>query len=104
MLNSEVFKAIAHPVRRDILKRRRADPVTAGELAKAYAMSKPSLSAHFKVLKAADLVSGERDGNFVRYHLNVTVAEELLAAMMELLRVDPSTATESADVPVRERL
>ena len=88
MLNSDVYKAIAHPIRRDILKRLRSGPKTAGELAGHYDMSKPSLSAHFSVLKDADLIFARRDGNHIYYNLNVTVANEVLAAVMDLFGIE----------------
>lgn len=88
MLNSNVFKALAHPVRRDILKRLRAGPLSAGELATHYDMSKPSLSAHFSVLKSADLIFARRDGNHIFYHLNVSVADEILTMVMDVFGIE----------------
>lgn len=88
MLNSNVYKAIAHPVRRDILKRLRVGPQSAGDLAADYDMSKPSLSAHFTVLKDADLVFTKRQGNHIHYHLNVSVAEDILSAIMDLFGIE----------------
>ena len=88
MLNSNVYKAIAHPVRRDILKRLRSGPKTAGDLAAQYDISKPSLSSHFSILKEADLVFIRRDGNHIYYNLNITVANEVLAALMELFGIE----------------
>lgn len=88
MLNSDFFKAMAHPVRRDILKRLRAGPQTAGELAQQYDMSKPSLSAHFAVLKSADLIFARRNGNHIHYHLNVTVADEILTMIMDMFGIE----------------
>ncbi len=91
MLNSNVYKAIAHPVRRDILKRLREGPQSAGDLAADYEMSKPSLSAHFTVLKEANLIFAKRAGNHIYYHLNVSVAEEILSAIMDLFGIDKET-------------
>jgi len=88
MLNSTAFKAIAHPVRRDILKRLRGGPLSAGDLSQHYDISKPSLSAHFAVLKEADLVFTRRDGNHIYYNLNVSVADELLTMIMELFGIE----------------
>lgn len=88
MLNGSVYKAISHPVRRDILKQLRDGPKSAGELAGYYALSKPSLSAHFAVLKAADLIFAKRDGNHIYYNLNLTVANEILTALMELFGIE----------------
>jgi len=88
MLNSRVYKAIAHPIRRDILKRLRAGPKTAGDLAEAYEISKPSLSSHFSILKQADLIFARRDGNHIYYNLNLTVANEVLAALMDIFGIE----------------
>lgn len=91
MLNSSVFKALAHPVRRDILKRLRAGAQTAGDLAGHYDMSKPSLSSHFSVLKNADLIYARRDGNHIYYNLNVTVADEIMSLIMDLFKPEKET-------------
>lgn len=88
MLNTKVFKAMAHPVRRDILKRLRKGPLTAGDLAEQYDMSKPSLSSHFSVLKEADLIFARRDGNRIYYNLNVTVADEVLTMVMDIFGIE----------------
>lgn len=88
MLNSKAYKAIAHPIRRDILKRLRAGPKTAGDLAEAYEISKPSLSSHFSILKEADLIFARRDRNHIYYNLNLTVANEVLAALMDMFGIE----------------
>lgn len=88
MLNSVIFKALAHPIRRDILKRLRSGPFSAGELAVHYDISKPSLSSHFAILKEADLIFARRDGNHIYYNLNVTVVDEVLTMVMDVLGVD----------------
>lgn len=94
MLNKNVYKAIAHPIRRDILKRLRSGPKTAGELAADYDVSKPSLSSHFSILKKADLIFARRDGNHIYYNLNLTVAHEVLAALMDLFGIEKETEDE----------
>ena len=91
MLNRDVYKAIAHPIRRDILKQLREGPKSAGDLAIAYEISKPSLSSHFSVLKEADLVFTRRNGNHIFYHLNLTVANEVLAALMDIFGLQQET-------------
>lgn len=88
MLNSIVYKAIAHPVRRDILKRLGSGPMTAGELSLHYDISKPSLSAHFALLKEADLIFARRAGNHIYYNLNLTVANEVLSALFDIFGID----------------
>lgn len=85
MKMNQVLKALAHPIRRDIIVRLRSGPLNAGVLAEAYSVTKPTMSTHFATLKDADLVRSERDGVTIYYHLNTTVAEEALCGIMELL-------------------
>ena len=88
MLNSKAFKALAHPVRRNILKRLRDGQLSAGEIADAYDMSKPSMSTHFSVLKEARLIHAKRKGNHIYYCLNVTVADEVLSGIMDIFGIE----------------
>ena len=81
---NEVFEALAHPVRRDILKLLRKRAMSAGELAEHFTIAKPTLSGHFTVLKNADLVTTERQGTTIIYRLNTSVMEDALAAFMAL--------------------
>jgi DNA-binding transcriptional ArsR family regulator len=81
---NEVFGALAHPVRREILRLLRKRAMTAGELAEHFEIAKPTLSGHFTVLKNADLVTTERNGTTIIYRLNMSVMEEALAAFAAL--------------------
>ena len=81
---NEVFEALAHPVRREILKLLRKRAMSAGELAEHFTIAKPTLSGHFTILKNADLVTTERQGTTIIYRLNMSVMEEALAAFMAL--------------------
>jgi DNA-binding transcriptional ArsR family regulator len=81
---SDVFAALAHPARRKILKLLHNGPLSAGDLAAEFDLAKPTLSGHFAVLKAADLVTTERKGTTILYRLNVSVVEEALAALMSI--------------------
>jgi len=84
--NQNVFRALADPTRREILRRLRAGSRTAGELAQHFDMSRASLSHHFNVLKAADLVRSERRGQNQVYSINTTVFEEVASMMLDLFR------------------
>jgi ArsR family transcriptional regulator, arsenate/arsenite/antimonite-responsive transcriptional repressor len=88
MRTQEVFKAIADPTRRRVLKLLQGGSKTAGELAQAFEITKGSLSHHFNVLKAADLVRCERRGQQLVYSLNTTVFEDMAALLADLFRVD----------------
>lgn len=88
---SDVFDALAHPVRREILKLLRKGAMSAGDLADNFDLAKPTLSGHFMVLKHADLVTTERRGTTILYRLNMSVLEEAAAAMMDLAGVRKET-------------
>jgi DNA-binding transcriptional ArsR family regulator len=83
---NDAFKALADPTRRQILQLLRGGEKTAGELAQLLEkqMSKPSVSHHFAVLKAADLITARREGQQIYYSLNTTVVEDLLALIWDL--------------------
>jgi DNA-binding transcriptional ArsR family regulator len=53
-------------------------PMSAGALCDHFDVSKPTMSAHFAVLKEADLVHAEKSGKSVIYHLKLSVLEEAL--------------------------
>ena len=67
-----VFRALADPTRRAILKQLQRGSRTAGELAEAFPISRASLSHHFGALKTAGLVRTERRGQHIVYSLNAT--------------------------------
>jgi DNA-binding transcriptional ArsR family regulator len=84
MRSQHVFKALADPTRRDILRMLRRKGLTAGEIAEAFPMTKGSLSHHFNILKEADLVRCERRGQFLIYSLNTTVVEDVMALLADV--------------------
>ncbi len=77
-----VFDALSHPVRRKVLALLRGGPLSAGELAGHFDIAKPTLSVHLARLKDADLVSVERQGTSLIYHLNVSILEEALSGFL----------------------
>lgn len=79
---NDVFRALAHPVRRQILELLKAGPRSAGEIAASVNVSKPTLSGHFAKLKEADLIRAEPDGTTIYYTLNVSVLEEAMLKFM----------------------
>ncbi|GGL07270.1 autorepressor SdpR family transcription factor [Deinococcus radiotolerans] len=81
---NEVFKALSDPTRRDILAALRQDEQTAGQLADRFPLSKSTLSGHFAVLKAADLIDSEKRGTTIIYRLNTTVFQDVLSHMLNL--------------------
>jgi ArsR family transcriptional regulator, arsenate/arsenite/antimonite-responsive transcriptional repressor len=78
------FEALADATRRAILKRLRGGSLTAGQIAEEFQLTKPTLSHHFRVLKAAGLVRSERRGTSIVYTLQTNVIEELAAELLDL--------------------
>lgn len=79
---NSVFEALSHPVRRKVLALLKAGPMSAGDLASHFELSKPTLSVHFNKLKEAELVAVERRGTSLIYHLNTSILEEALAGLL----------------------
>ncbi len=75
---NETLKAIADPVRRDILQMLRSGKKSAGEIAEKFNLTGATVSYHLSKLKSADLISEEKYKNFVYYELNASVFEEVL--------------------------
>jgi len=80
-----VFKALSDPTRREILRILSHGEKTAGELADGFDMTKPSMSHHFAVLKEAGLIISRREGQQIWYRINSTVAQDVIAWVMELV-------------------
>lgn len=81
------FKAIADPTRRKILRLLGSGEMAAGEIAKHFSISAPSMSHHFNALRSADLVRQRRVGQQVLYSLNTTVVQDLLTFFADLFAV-----------------
>jgi DNA-binding transcriptional ArsR family regulator len=75
---NKVFRALADPTRREVLQLLRRRPMTAGELSAHFTVSKPTMSAHFAVLREADLIDGGKQGTTITYRLKLSVLEEAL--------------------------
>lgn len=73
-----VFKALSDPTRRRVLELLKARPMSAGELAGQFDITKPTLSAHLSVLREAGLVTSEKQGKSVIYQLRMSVLEDAL--------------------------
>ncbi len=81
---NDVFKALSDPTRREILQMLKRQSLSAGQIASAFEIGKPAISHHLSLLKAADLVQAERDGQNIIYSLNTTVFQDVLAWVYEM--------------------
>ena len=78
MAMQHTLKALADPIRREILQLLRAGRLSAGEISSHFPVTDASISRHLSVLKEADLIRDEREGKFIYYELNASVLEEIL--------------------------
>jgi len=83
---NSIFKALSHPARRQIIAMLQKGPLTSGEIAASFDMAWPSVTGHLAALKGADLVEAERDGNAVRYRLNISAAEEAVGFLLAMMQ------------------
>jgi len=83
-----VFRALADPSRREILRLLRAGPRTSGEIASRFESSWPTISRHLAVLRDAGLILAERNGQEIRYELNTSVFQDLVQHLMEWVKPD----------------
>ena len=84
-MSESIFKALSDPNRREILRLLRQHTMNAGEIAAYFSLAKSTLSSHFNILKNSGLIQEERNGTTINYSLNLSVAEEALSAVMDLL-------------------
>jgi len=87
----DLFEALANPVRRQILTLLRAQNLSAGDIADRLPVAKSTLSQHFNVLKAADLIRATRSGTTITYSLNASVVEEGVMEILRLLKPEKKT-------------
>src|SRR5215831_7795674 len=78
-----VFKALSDPTRRKVLQLLRRGPMSAGEIAEHFRVSKPTMSAHFAVLREAGLIVSEKQGKSVVYELQLSVLEDAMLSFMQ---------------------
>ena len=78
------LKALADPIRREILNLLKRGRMSAGEIAGHFSVTDASISRHLSVLKDADLIRDTREGKFIFYDLNVSVLEEIMLWIQDL--------------------
>ena len=78
------LRALADPIRRDILNLLKSGRMSAGEICEHFDVTGASISRHLSVLKEADLIRDEREGKFIFYDLNASVLEEIMLWIAEL--------------------
>jgi ArsR family transcriptional regulator len=82
-----IFKALNDATRREILELLKIKNLSAGEIADHFNISKPSISHHLDILKRADLITFEKNGQFIIYSINTTVMEDVLQWILTLKKI-----------------
>ncbi len=80
----DIFKALNDDTRREILELLKKQDLTAGEIADNFNISKPSISHHLDILQRADLISGEKKGQFIHYSINTTILDDVFTWLLTL--------------------
>lgn len=80
----QTLKALADPIRREILNMLKSGRMSAGEITDHFPVTAASISRHLSVLKDADLVRNTREGQFIFYELNTSVLEEIMLWITDL--------------------
>ncbi len=78
------LKALADPIRREILNLLKSGRLSAGEISDHFDVTGASISRHLSVLKEADLIRDTREGKFIYYELNASVLEEIMLWITDL--------------------
>lgn len=99
---SGVFRALADPTRRRVLALLREKPMSAGELADQFDVSKPTMSAHFNVLREAGLVDATKHGKTIIYRLKMSVLEEALMGLAQTVGLDLQSASPAGNLKEEE--
>jgi DNA-binding transcriptional ArsR family regulator len=81
---NHLFHALNDPTRRKILDMLKKKDLTAGEIADAFNISKPSISHHLDILKRGNLVAAEKQGQFITYSINTTELDEMVKWLYQL--------------------
>ena len=84
MALQNTMKALADPIRREILNLLRDGKMSAGEIVDKFPVTGASISRHLSVLKEADLIRDTREGKYIFYELNTSVLEEIMLWISDL--------------------
>ena len=84
MALQNTLKALADPIRREILNLLKSGRLSAGEIGEHFPVTAASVSLHLSILKDADLIRDTREGKYIFYELNASVLEEVLLWITDL--------------------
>lgn len=96
---TDIFKALADPTRRQVLQLLHRRPMTAGEIADEFELSKPTMSAHFAVLRQAGLIAADKQGTTITYSLQLSVLADALLGFADAFGVGEASSIVEARYP-----
>ena len=94
MAIQHTLKALADPVRREVLNLLKGGRLSAGEICDHFSITAAAISRHLSVLKEADLIRDAREGKFIYYELNASVLEEIMLWITDLKGAGTDAETE----------
>ena len=92
----DTLKALADPIRREILNLLKNGRLSAGEICEHFSVTGASISRHLAVLKEADLIRNQREGKFIYYELNTSVLEDVMLWITDLKGASDDGGNDSA--------
>ncbi|WP_062278871.1 MULTISPECIES: metalloregulator ArsR/SmtB family transcription factor [unclassified Rhizobium] len=95
--SSRVFHALASDPRRMMLVHLSQSTLTAGEIAARFDMAKPSISQHLSILENAELIEGEKKGQYIHYSLRPEALRHALKSMLETIDASAESKADSLD-------
>lgn len=94
MAIQQTLRALADPIRREILNLLRGGRMSAGDITDHFSVTAASISRHLSVLKEADLIRDTREGKYIFYELNTSVLEDVMLWITDLRGADKNDQEE----------
>ena len=80
----QIWSALSDTTRREILSMLKSQDMTAGDIAKHFDTTAPTISHHLNVLREAGLIESEKKAQVIIYRINATVFQSFLKTFLEL--------------------
>ncbi len=82
-MHGDVFKALADPTRREIIRLLRDGPMTSGQIAQQFSSAWATISRHLGVMRDAKVIKATKDGGNVVYELDTTVLQDVVTQIFD---------------------
>ncbi len=85
IMNANIFKALGHPTRLEIIKLLNEHPLCVCEIFEQIESTQPNISQHLKLLKDADVLDSVRDGNKIIYLIKHDEVRQIISLSKTIL-------------------